>query len=153
MAKNGKKQPSPFSIRFTEQERKSIEQAAGDSALLGGLPTIYSNPQQEAGKEHKLLAELIALLGQSRIASNINQLAKAVNSGSLPVNQDVLQSLEESVLPYAGCAKLWFALWDCKSRTVSLRSAKILKGSKRGGAMQMARAPVEHRTERACQSA
>ena len=37
------------------------------------------------------------MLGQSRLTSNINQLAKATNSGSLPVNQDVLQSLEESV--------------------------------------------------------
>ena len=100
-----KKQPSPFWIRFTEQERKSLEQAAGDRALgayirwlifKDKLPAIRTHNMKPV-KDHKLLAELIALLGQSRIASNINQLAKAANSGSLPVNQDVLQSLEESV--------------------------------------------------------
>ena len=105
MANNGKKQPSPFCIRFTKQERKTLEQAAGDRALgayirwllfKDELPAIRTRNKKPV-KDHKLLAELIALLGQSRIASNINQLAKAANSGSLPVNRDVLQSLEESV--------------------------------------------------------
>lgn len=105
MANNGKKQLSPFCIRFTEQERKSLEQAAGDRALgayirwlifKDELPAIRTRNKKPV-KDHKQLSELIAVLGQSRIASNINQLAKAANSGSLPVNQDVLQSLEESI--------------------------------------------------------
>ena len=43
----------------------------------------------------KLLAKLLGVLGKSRIANNINQLAKAANSGSLPVNEEVLQSIND----------------------------------------------------------
>ena len=46
---------------------------------------------------HQELARLLATLGKSRIANNINQLAKAANSGSLPGNMDVLKALNEAV--------------------------------------------------------
>jgi len=37
MANNGKKQPSPFCIRFTGDERKTLEQAAGGTQdILNG---------------------------------------------------------------------------------------------------------------------
>lgn len=38
----------------------------------------------------------MGLLGQSRISQNINQLAKAANSGSLPVTPDVHKALLEA---------------------------------------------------------
>jgi len=34
------------------------------------------------------LARVLGALGQSRLSSNLNQLAKAVNSGSLPVSPE-----------------------------------------------------------------
>ena len=40
---------------------------------------------------------MLGALGQSRIASNINQLAKTANSGSLPVNKEVLEGLNDAV--------------------------------------------------------
>jgi len=42
--------------------------------------------RETADKDHKEIAKLLGALGKSRIASNINQLAKTANSGSLPVN-------------------------------------------------------------------
>ncbi|MEJ2681299.1 MAG: plasmid mobilization relaxosome protein MobC [Gammaproteobacteria bacterium] len=39
-------------------------------------------------KDIKALSQVLAELGQSRIANNLNQLAKASNTGSLPVNRD-----------------------------------------------------------------
>ena len=99
--------PAPFSIRFTDEERKSIEKAAAGQPLSSfikdilreALPSLIK--KRTAGKplhiDQKSLAQLLGALGQSRISSNINQLAKAANSGSLPVNQEVLSALKEAV--------------------------------------------------------
>jgi len=104
------KYPPPFSMRFTEDERKTLELAAGDRPLGAYIRwLIFGNDKdmppmprkrtrgKTASLDHKKLAKLLGALGKSRIASNMNQLAKAANSGSLPVNQDVLKSLFEAV--------------------------------------------------------
>ncbi|MEJ7926700.1 hypothetical protein WG908_08030 [Sphingobium sp. AN641] len=38
----------------------------------------------------------MALLGQSRLSSNVNQLAKAANSGSLPVTPETESDLRHA---------------------------------------------------------
>lgn len=105
-----KSYPPPFSMRFTEDERKTLELAAGDRPLgayirwliFGNDKDMPAMPKartrgESASLDHKKLAKLLGALGKSRIASNINQLARAANSGSLPVNEDVLKSLFEAV--------------------------------------------------------
>ncbi len=98
-----KKYPAPFSIRLTKQEREELESLADgrplgqvmkDAALFYGdkLPSS----RKLSPEDQKLLAQLLGTLGQSRLSSNINQLAKAANSGSLPVNEDVVKRLNES---------------------------------------------------------
>ncbi len=52
---------------------------------------------ESVSHDHKQLAKLLGALGKSRIASNINQLAKAANSGSLPVSKEIIKALNESV--------------------------------------------------------
>jgi len=42
------------------------------------------------------LARVLALMGKSRIANNINQLAKLANSGSLFVDDEVKTDLNEA---------------------------------------------------------
>lgn len=96
--------PPPFSVRLTEQERAELTKLADgqplgqfikDAILQNGVrPPPSRKPRIQ---DQKLLAKLLGALGQSRIASNINQLAKAANSGSLPVNEEVLQSLHDAV--------------------------------------------------------
>ena len=88
--------PSPFSVRLTPCERAQIEQAAGDmplgvyvrSVLLGERGQRRRNAKKAPVQDQRALAEVLARLGQSRLSSNVNQLAKAANSGSLPVNPD-----------------------------------------------------------------
>lgn len=105
---NTKKYPAPFSMRFTKEERKSLELAAAGRPLAAYIRwLIFKEDMPEmpkkrsrgesASPDHKQLAKLLGALGKSRIASNINQLARAANSGSLPVNEDVLKSLFEAV--------------------------------------------------------
>ena len=92
-----KKYPAPFSIRLTKEERKSLEKAAAGRPLAAYIRWLIfrkgmsempkkSTRGETADKDHKEIAKLLGALGKSRIASNINQLAKAANSGSLPVN-------------------------------------------------------------------
>lgn len=96
--------PAPFSVRLTEQERAELTKLADgqplgqfikDAILQNGVrPPPSHKPRIQ---DQKLLAKLLGALGQSRFASNINQLAKAANSGSLPVNEEVSQSLHDAV--------------------------------------------------------
>ncbi len=53
------------------------------------------NNKHEPVKEQfrQLNAKLLGALGQSRLASNVNQLAKAVNTGSLQVNDEVQKAI------------------------------------------------------------
>ena len=99
--------PAPFSMRFSEDERKSLELAAAGRPLaayirwlifkeeMPEMPKKRTRGEQPA-QDQKQLAKLLGVLGQSRIANNINQLAKAANSGSLPVNEDMIKALKEA---------------------------------------------------------
>lgn len=103
-----KKPPNtrPFSIRLTESERALLLQRAGqlplgayirNLILTGGVQAQrqrWKNPV----KDHDALGRVLALLGQSRIANNLNQLAKAVNIGALPVSQEVEADLTDASL-------------------------------------------------------
>ncbi len=111
------KYPPPFSMRFTEDERKTLELAADGRPLSAyirwlifaskNMPTMPKarTRGESASLDHKKLAKLLGALGKSRIANNINQLARAANSGSLPVNEDVLKSLFEAVRSIEGMRK------------------------------------------------
>lgn len=47
-------------------------------------------------KDHQALASVLGELGKSRIANNLNQLAKAANSGSLLLTSETEKSLQEA---------------------------------------------------------
>ena len=99
-----KKYPPPFSLRLNKEERAELTKLAEgrplgqfikDAIFAKGLRPVSS--RKVPHHDRKQLAKLLGALGKSRIASNINQLAKAANSGSLPVNNEVLETLNESV--------------------------------------------------------
>jgi hypothetical protein len=48
-------------------------------------------------KDHKALAQALGLLGQSRISSNLNQLARSASTGSLPITPDTEAALMDAV--------------------------------------------------------
>jgi len=94
---------APFSLRLTTEERKALDELA-DGQPLGAFikDAIFERevrPRTRGArpvKDRAALAKLLGLLGQSRLSQNVNQLAKAVNTGSLPVNEDVHKALLES---------------------------------------------------------
>lgn len=98
------KTPSPFSLRLTFEERASLEKEAAGMALGAyirwRLLTPDTPPPKTRNKfpvkDHRILAELIAKLGQSHMAGNLNQLAKLANMGSLPVTPETEDALQQA---------------------------------------------------------
>ena len=101
---NENKSLSPFSIRFTKEERQQLEHMAQGTSLGEYIRScifeknisIRRTKGRFPVKDEQALSKLLGVLGQSRIPNNINQLAKAANSGSLPVNPDTEKQLYEA---------------------------------------------------------
>lgn len=98
-----KKRPAPFCLRLTMDERAYLEGLAGSrplgaymrEELLGNMAEKrreLRSPQIDQGQ----YAALLAALGQSRLSSNLNQLAHHANMGTLDVSQDTEQQLQEA---------------------------------------------------------
>lgn len=95
--------PAPFSLRLSREEREELGDLAKGQPLGQYIKDVIFREKRKPRlrgprplKDHKLLAKLLGLLGSSRISQNINQLAKAANSGSLPVTPDVHKALMEA---------------------------------------------------------
>lgn len=106
---NGPKERStPLSVRFTENEKTRLKELAGNIPLgifirqraLGDGTEPRARVRQPV-KDGEPLSRLLALLGQSRLANNLNQLAKAANQGALPVTLEVEADLR------AACAEIF----------------------------------------------
>ena len=100
-ARRGGRREPPFSLRLSFEERAYLQRAAGDipvatyikSLLFAGTPLPKPARRRSPAKDDKAIAELLACLGASRIANNLNQLAKAANSGSLYCDRDTKAAL------------------------------------------------------------
>jgi hypothetical protein len=91
----------PVSLRMTFEEKANLEKAAAGMSLAAYIRWRLFAPDMPPPrtrgnfplKDHKALAQLLALLGQSRLANNVNQLARAANTGSLAVTPDTEEAL------------------------------------------------------------
>lgn len=89
------KRPAPFSIRLSDEDRARLENEAGGAPLgayikakvLGESP-LRLRRSGVSVQDREALAKVLALLGGSRLSSNLNQLAYAANIGSLPVTPE-----------------------------------------------------------------
>jgi len=94
--KHTKKAFAPFCLRFSFEDRAKLEQEAGNQPLVTYIRSqLLENPTPRKRKRHKkpsrnnkLLGKILGQLGASRIASNLNQIARAINSGSLIVSPE-----------------------------------------------------------------
>lgn len=103
---------SRLSVRVDEAERAYLERLAGKDTLstyvrrvlLGGFvsPSKARPTKRRRKPKHddKALAQVLAALGSSRLASNLNQIAKLANMGALPVTPDLIDEL------HAACADI-----------------------------------------------
>lgn len=83
----------PVTLRLTEEERRCLEDLANGMTLSAYIRACLFAKAEKRRKrrpasvvaEKRALAEALALLGQSRIASNLNQLAYQANIGALAI--------------------------------------------------------------------
>lgn len=104
LGRSGQRQRGrPFSLRLSFEEREQLEREAGDMPLGAYIRwRLFGNGQGAAGSsatrprvrtrrvvaDQQALGQLLAKLGEARLANNLNQLAKAANTGSLPVTPE-----------------------------------------------------------------
>ena len=92
---------SPFCLRLSFEERAKLEQEAAGKPLGPYIRArLFNQPSPRKRRykskprtDQKLLAQILGAIGASRMASNLNQLAKAINSGSLIVSPETESAL------------------------------------------------------------
>ena len=83
----------PVTMRLTEDERAQLEEMAAGMTLSAYIRACLFASEERRRKrrpesvvaDKKAIAEALALLGQSRIANNLNQLAYQANVGALVI--------------------------------------------------------------------
>lgn len=83
--------PSPVTLRLSPEERAKLEELAAGMTLSAYIRGCLFAKETKRRKrrpkdivgDKRAIAEALALLGQSRIASNLNQLAYHANIGAL----------------------------------------------------------------------
>jgi len=93
------RQPSPLSVRLTEDERANLTARAGTMTLSSYVKRVLFEGAKLARMpssnlaDRALLAHLLATLGGSDLAASLYRLARAADSGSLPVDDETVRRL------------------------------------------------------------
>ena len=95
---------SPLTLRLTPEERARLEELAAGMTLSTYVRACVFGEEAKRRKRRpkdtvvhkKAIAEALALLGQSRIANNLNQLAYHANIGSLEIGFEEREQIEET---------------------------------------------------------
>lgn len=119
------KRPSPFAIRLTQDERDLLTKRAGGMPLGAyirecalGSKARNRRARLASHVDTKVIAKLLAELGRSHLSSNLNQIAKAANIGTLPMTPDLEAELLQA------CADLR------EMRSVLIEALGLLEGNK-----------------------
>ncbi len=86
---------SPLTLRLTREERDRLDKVAAGMTLSAYVRAcvfvddakLRKTRPKDIAEENKAASEALALLGQSRIASNLNQLAYHANIGGLSIGE------------------------------------------------------------------
>ena len=95
---------SPLTLRLTREARARLEELAAGMALSTYVRACVFGEEAKRRKrrpkdtvtDKRAIAEALALLGQSRIANNLNQLAYHANIGALEITAKERNQIEEA---------------------------------------------------------
>lgn len=104
-----KRSTLPISLRMTFEEKARLDRDAAGMSIAAYIRwRLFDSgnpPPRTRGrfpvKDEAALAKVLATLGQSRLSNNVNQLARAANSGSLPVTPDTEKALLDAAAQIA----------------------------------------------------
>jgi hypothetical protein len=97
------KRPAPFSIRLSEPERTRLAMEAAGAPLGAYIKAkalgepLRSRRSSLPVQDRRALAQALALLGRSRLANNLNQLAHSANIGALPLDAETVADLHACI--------------------------------------------------------
>ena len=97
-------------MRFSDAERAELDQRRGVLSLAAYIrlelfskdkahaksSKAYKRKHYAPSAELGVIASMLGDLGKSRLASNMNQIAKAANIGTLPVTPELEADLKEA---------------------------------------------------------
>ena len=114
----------PLSFRATVEERALLKAWAGTQPvsayirkkLFGEKASPRKVNKRLPSVDHEALSKALALLGQSRLSSNMNQIAKAANAGNLPVSPDLCEELVAACADIRQMRQTLIQALDLKSR-------------------------------------
>lgn len=104
MAKNRESASCRITVRFTPAERSFLERKAAGrpisdfvrDILLTDCPAARKPRNSAPIKDREAVARMLGELGKSRIANNLNQLAKEANQGNLLFSDEVKVTILEA---------------------------------------------------------
>lgn len=104
-----KEYPKPVSVRFSDEERAELERKAGDLTLsayvrsrcVGDSAPAHRTKGKRPVKDEEALGRVLGALGRSRLSNNLNQIAKAANSGTLGLQEDTEAALKKAAYDIA----------------------------------------------------
>lgn len=103
--KQKKKYPSPITFRPTEEERQRLKADAGDMSQSAYIrECLFGSKTSKRVVPHAdrvLLAQILAKLGETRIANNLNQIAYHANCGSLLLDDLTVEEINEAIVHVA----------------------------------------------------
>ncbi|SMC78141.1 hypothetical protein [Rhizobium sp. RU36D] len=108
--KRRKPETKNFCLRLTDDEKRLLLERAGKvplgtfirNALLGTEVQTKRRTSRKPAVDETALARVLAALGGSRLSSNLNQLAKAVNIGALPVTPETEREIADACKSVVG---------------------------------------------------
>lgn len=114
---------APFSLRLSEDERARLTDEAKGAPLgsyikakvLGSALPVRLRRSGLAVEDRQALAQALALLGASRLSSNVNQLAKLANIGALPVTLELEAELSAALADIQQIRRLLVAALGLKA--------------------------------------
>ena len=109
-----RKLTTPVSLRMTFAQKAQLERDAAGMSLSAYIKWRLFNPDQPPPrlrgkfpvKDHQALTKLLGLFGQSRIANNLNQLARSANTGSLPIGEETEREIHQAAAEVAEIRRL-----------------------------------------------
>lgn len=116
VARPKRKRDAPFAIRLNKGERARLEHEAAGAPLGTYIKAkALGDPPQRMRrtglvlKDRQAFALALGLLGKSRLSSNLNQLAKLANTGSLPLTPEVEAELLAALIDVREIRRLLMA--------------------------------------------
>jgi len=98
-----KQSTAPFSMRLTEDEQAFLDALCGGRSWTAYIRECVfgetATPRRAIRRpklEDEALAAALSGLGQSRLSSNLNQLARSANIGVIDVSDDIEGQLEDA---------------------------------------------------------